>query len=97
MSTSMPITFPLYVVAHNDYQAKDWFRRTFPERSVRLDMRYVDRFDKLQGITNATLVKLGGYYLRNDFDDFQSVVKYLEQVGRLKVYYESDFQEEQAG
>jgi len=90
----MSVTFPLYIAANSFYQAKRWFQDKFPNRSVPLDMRYVSQYEKLHGVRDATLVKLDGYYLRKDFDEFQDVVKYLEQVGRIKVYYESDFQEE---
>lgn len=90
----MPITFPVYILAFNNARAKDWFRDTFPKHPTK-DMKYVSSFDGLQGIGfGASVVKLDSFYLRKDMDDISSQVKYLQVVGRLKVYYESDFQEE---
>lgn len=90
----MSITFPIYILAFNNARAKNWFRDTFPSRPPK-DMKYVSSPDSLLVLSfGAAVVKLDSFYLRRDMDEISSMVKYYQMVGKVKVYYESDFQEE---
>lgn len=88
---------PIYVLASNYQIAKSVFDHYFliPGISRRIDLRYIDRVEKLYGVRNQYIVVSNEKYPHDSFYDRLGWIREQSGYRQFEVVYEPDLEKEQ--
>ena len=88
---------PIYILASNYQIAKSIFEHHFLRDGLarRIDLRYIDRIEKLYGIRNIYIVVSSERYPSNSFYERLEWIRQHAEYRNFEVIYEQDLENEQ--
>lgn len=96
-TVSEQIRFPVFILSYSYQEAKKFFRKNFPGKSVIKDMKYVRAVYDIAGARDIDIILMDGWGINRENNDFVSTlwnVNFLEDTGRARIFNEQDFEKE---